>query len=124
MSKNYHHEIGSESLLKDFKRYKKQSPRGVTLVKISNNIYLQFKIGDRSRSKYGCNCTFTLDGMVSALSKAQRVANALITFTSESQFWEWYEREIKEVNKIENDLLTFRKAITQCQASPDRNSRG
>ena len=111
MSKNYHHEIGSESLLKDFKRYKKQSPRGVTLVKISNNIYLQFKIGDRSRSKYGCNCTFTLDGMVSALSKAQRVANALITFTSESQFWEWYEREIKEVNKIENDLLTFRKAI-------------
>ncbi len=111
MSKNYNHEIGYESLLIDFKRYKKQSPRGVTLVKESNNIYLQFKIGYRSRSKYGCNCSFTLDGMVSALSKAHKVADALKRFTSESEFWEWYDKEIKEVGKIENDLLTFRDAI-------------
>ena len=74
MSKNYNHEIGYESLLADFKRYKNQTPRGITLVKVSNNIYLQFKIGDKPRSKYGCNCTFSLDGMVSALSKAHKVS--------------------------------------------------
>ena len=116
MSKNYNHEIGYESLLADFKRYKNQTPRGITLVKVSNNIYLQFKIGDKPRSKYGCNCTFSLDGMVSALSKAHKVSEALKTFTSESEFWEWYNREIKEIGKIENDLLTFRDAIAVVEA--------
>ena len=71
----------------------------------------QFKVGKGNRKQYGCNCTFTLDGMVLALSKAHKVAEALKSFTSESEFWEWYEREIKEVGKIENDLLTFREAI-------------
>ncbi len=31
--------------------------------------------------------------------------------TSESEFWEWYECEIKETNKVENDLLRFKDAI-------------
>ena len=111
MSKDYNHEFGYESLLADFRRYKKQSPRGITLVRAKNNIYLQFKTPNKSRSKYGCNCSFTLDGMVSALSKANKVSEALKTFTSESEFWEWYDKEIKEVGKLENDLLTFRDAI-------------
>ncbi|MDJ0535361.1 MAG: hypothetical protein QNJ70_23220 [Xenococcaceae cyanobacterium MO_207.B15] len=111
MSKNYNHEIGYESLLTDFKRYQKQSPRGVGLTRKNGNIYLQFKIGSTNRKQYSCNCSFTLDGMVSALSKAHKVADALKQFTSESEFWEWYDREIKEVGKIENDLLTFRDAI-------------
>ncbi len=111
MSAKYNHEIGYESLLADFKRYQKQSPRGVSLRRNRNTINLQFKIGDAKRKPYGCNCTFTLDGMASALSKAHKVANALKTFTSESEFWEWYDKEIKETNKVENDLLTFRNAI-------------
>ena len=49
--------------------------------------------------------------MVSALNKAHKVAEALKTFTSESEFWEWYDKEIKEIGKIENDLLTFKDAI-------------
>ncbi len=123
MSAKYNHEIGYESLLSDFKRYQKQSPKGVSLKRNRNTINLQFKIGDYPRKPYGCNCTFTLDGMVSALSKAYKVADALKIFTSESEFWDWYDREIKETNKVENDLLTFQDAITQCQASPDRISR-
>jgi hypothetical protein len=111
VSKNYNHEIGYEALLKDFDRYKKRCPRGITLTKESNGIYLQFKIGDKPRSKYGCNCTFTLDGMISALSKAHKVADALKSFTSETEFWEWYDKEIKDIGKIENDVLTFREAI-------------
>ncbi len=98
--KEYNHEIGYESLLADFKRYRKQCPKGVSLAKDRNSILLQFKIGDKSRSKYGCNCSFTLDGMVSALSKAHKVSESLKTFTSESEFWEWYNREIKEVGRI------------------------
>ena len=124
MGKNYNHEIGYESLLTDFSRYQKQSPRVVSMRRTGNNIYLKFKIGDTPRKDYACNCSFTLDGMVSALNKAHKVSEALKTFTSESEFWEWYEREIKETNKVENDLLRFKDAITQCQASPDRNSRG
>ena len=111
MSEKYNHEIGYETLLTDFKRYRKQSPKGISLARDRNSILLQFKIGDKPRSKYGCNCSFTLDGMVSALSKAHKVADSLKTLKSESEFWEWYDREIKEINKVENDLLTFREAI-------------
>jgi hypothetical protein len=111
VSKDYNHEIGYETLLKDFDRYKKRCPKGITLTKESNGIYLQFKIGSKPRSKYGCNCTFTLDGMISALSKAHKVAEALKSFTSETEFWEWYDKEIKDIGKIENDVLTFRDAI-------------
>ncbi len=124
MSAKYNHEIGYKSLLSDFKRYQKQSPRGVSLKRNRNTINLQFKVGDAARKPYGCNCTFTLDGMVLALSKAHKVNEALKTIKSESEFWEWYNKEIKEIGKIENDLLTFRNAITQCQASPDRINRG
>ncbi len=109
MQNNY--PIGYETLLADFKRYQKQTPKGISMARKSGNIYLKFKVGNKPRNEYGCNCTFTLDGMVSALSKAKKVSEALKTFTSESEFTEWYDKEIKEVGKIENDLLTFRKAI-------------
>jgi hypothetical protein len=82
VSKDYNPEIGYEALLKDFKRYQKQSPRGVGLTRKGNAIAFQFKVGEASRKQYGCNCTFTLYGMVSALSKAHKVANALKSFTS------------------------------------------
>lgn len=115
MSKDYNHETGYERLLKDFERYQKETPRGVTLVKGTNSISLQFKIGDRPRSKYGCNCSFTLDGMADALKKARKVAEALKSFTSEVEFWEWYNQEIKEEGRIENDLLTFSEAIAKVE---------
>ena len=108
MGKNY--PIGYETLLVDFKRYQKQTPKGVSMSRKNGNIYFKFTVGSK-RGEYACNCSFTLDGMVSALSKAHKVADALKSFTSESEFREWYDREIKEVGKIENDLLTFRDAI-------------
>jgi hypothetical protein len=115
VSKDYNHEIGYESLLKDFERYRKQSPRGVSLAKKDKTIVLQFKIGNKSRSQYGCNCSFTLDGMVDALSKARKVAEALKTFTSEVEFWQWYDKEIKGIGQIKNDVLTFGEAIAKVE---------
>ncbi len=108
MENNY--PIGYETLLADFKRYQKQTPKGVSMSRKKGNIYFKFTVGSK-RGEYACGCTFTLDGMVSALSKAHKVSEALKTFTSESEFWEWYNKEIKEVGKVENDLLTFKDAI-------------
>ncbi len=39
MSTDYTNEIGYESLLSDFKRYQKQTPRGVGMTKKGQNIY-------------------------------------------------------------------------------------
>ena len=87
------------------------TPRGISLQsKRNKTILLRFKVNGKPKAM-GCNCSFTLDGMVSALSKAHKVADALKQFTSLTEFWEWYDREIKEVGKIENDVITFRDAI-------------
>ncbi|AFZ36673.1 hypothetical protein Sta7437_3165 [Stanieria cyanosphaera PCC 7437] len=80
----------------------------------NQTIALQFKVGKSSRSQHGCNCSFTLDGMVEALSKANKVAEALKS-TSETEFWQWYDREIKQIGKINNDLLTFGNAIAKVE---------
>jgi hypothetical protein len=123
MGADYNHEIGYERLLKDFERYQKQSPRGVNLKRNRDTINFRFKIGKTDKKPYGCNCSFTLDGMVSALSKANKVAKALKSLKSESEFWEWYNYEIKDIGKIENDLLTFRDAISRSEALRDRIDR-
>ena len=111
MSKDYSHEIGYETLQKDFEVYKKQAPRGVTLVKGGNNIYLQFKTPNKSRSKYKCNCAFSIDGMIDAVRKAHKVKEKLSTLDSEAEFWEWYKSEIEQEVQLADDQLTFGEAI-------------
>jgi hypothetical protein len=118
---------GYPELFTDFERYQKQTPKGVSLQnKRNQTILLRFKVNGNAKAM-GCNCTFTLDGMVSALSKAHKVAEALKSFTSESEFWEWYDKEIKDIGKIENDILTFREAIAVVEddfwSRPDRRKQ-
>jgi len=127
MGKDYNHEVGYEALLADFKRYQKQTPKGVSLQnKYNKTIVLKFKVGDKSKSK-GCNCSFTLDGMVSALSKAHKVAFKLKESSSETEFEQWYESEILEKNALANDQLTFAEAIALVEedfwARPSRTGR-
>ena len=127
MSKKYHHEIGYETLQNDFKVYQKQTPKGVSLVKSGKYIKLQFKTPNKTRSKYECNCAFTIDGMTSAVQKSYKVSEALKSFDSESEFWEWYDREIKEEVDLENDLKTFAECIAVVEndfwSRPDRRKR-
>ena len=111
MSKDYSHEIGYEALQKDFKVYKKQTPRGVSLAKKKSGIYLQFKTPNKARSQYACNCAFSIDGMIDAVRKAHKVKEKLTTLDSEAQFWEWYKSEIEEESQLTNDVLTFGEAI-------------
>ncbi|NJO97457.1 MAG: hypothetical protein HC764_16825 [Pleurocapsa sp. CRU_1_2] len=127
MGTDYNHEIGYETLQKDFRRYQKETPKGVSLQnKRNKTIVLKFKINDQEKSK-GCNCTFTLDGMVDALSKAHKVAEKLKTCSSIVEFDKWYEGAILEKNKIVDDNLTFAEAIAKVEADfwsrPDRRKR-
>jgi hypothetical protein len=127
VSKEYNSEIGYESLLSDFKRYQKQTPRGLGLTKKGQNIYLQFKTPSTSRKQYACGCNFTLDGMVDALSKAHKVAEKLKSLKSEVEFWQWYDKEIKQESQLVDDRLTFREAIVKVEADfwnrPSRTKR-
>ena len=118
---------GYESLLADFKRYQKQTPKGVSLQnKRNKTIVLKFKINGQSKS-WGCNCSFTLDGMVDALRKANKVSEALKRIDSLTEFEQWYKSEILEANEIKNDLLTFGEAIKTVEddfwSRPDRRRR-
>ncbi|MGL6339438.1 MAG: hypothetical protein ACRC80_09895, partial [Waterburya sp.] len=117
MGTDYNYEIGYETLRKDFERYQKQSPKGVSLQnKRNSTIVLKFKVNDKAKSK-GCNCKFTLDGMVEALKKSHKVAEALKSFTSETEFWQWYDREILGENEITSDQITFGEAITKVESN-------
>jgi hypothetical protein len=127
MGTDYNHEVGYESLLVDFRRYQGQAPKGVSLQnKRGKTIILRFKVGDKFKSP-GCNCSFTLDGMVEALSKAHKVAEKLKASTSETEFEQWYESEILEKNAVANDQLTFAEAIAVVEedfwARPSRTGR-
>ena len=111
--------VGYERLLELFQDAQKQSPKGVSLRRIQSGskqrIYLQFRIGNKNRRPYPCNCTFSLDGIASASKKAVLVAEKLASCTSEVEFWEWYDREIKDVSNIKNDILTFGEVIAQIE---------
>lgn len=127
VSKEYNHEIGYETLRKDWETYKRQVPRGVTLVKGGNSIYLQFKTPSTSRSKYKCDCTFSIGGMIDAVRKAHKVAEKLKDLTSEVEFWNWYDKEIKQESRLVDDRLTFEEAIAKVEndfwSRPDRRKR-
>jgi hypothetical protein len=108
------HLIGYERLLALFKSIQKQTPKGVGLKRevrtSATYVALQFKIGDKRTSK-ACNCPFTEIGIIQSLEKAQLVSQALEKFTSEIEFWTWYDEVILESNVVKNDLITFAEAI-------------
>jgi hypothetical protein len=105
-----HHLIGYEAWLNLDEAMKKLTPKGIGLKKDTKGgkhyILLQFTIGEKRTAK-SCNCTFTEDGLRNAVLKAQKVAEALTKFSTESEFIAWYDQEILEKNVIKNDLITF-----------------
>ena len=124
--KNQDYAYGYEALLGHFSDVQKQSPKGVGLKRTGGTIALQFKVGE-NRKAYGCNCTFSYDGIADALKKAKKVAEALKTIDSETKFWEWYDDVILEKNSIKADLLTFAEAIALVEkdfwSRPSRKKR-
>ena len=127
VSKDYNYEIGYETLQSEWKIQCKRTPRGVTLVKGGNNIYLQFKTPNTTRSKYKCACTFSIDGMHEAVRKSYLVKAKLKSLTSETEFWEWYKKEIEEESRLVDDQITFAEAIKKVEddfwSRPSRTKR-
>jgi hypothetical protein len=110
--------IGYERILDYFKQAQKECPKGVGLKRDSKAsggyITLQFKLGNKRVNKT-CGCYLTMQGITDATRKAHLVANALSSFSSESQFLAWYDDAILEKNIIKNDLMTFGDAIAKVE---------
>ena len=115
MSKDYNYEIGYETLQSEWKLQCKRTLRGVTLVKGGNNIYLQFKTPNTTKSRYKCACTFSVTGMYEAVKKAFMVKEMLKTLDSEEQFWGWYKEAIEEEVVLVDDKIAFGEAIKKVE---------
>ncbi|MGI0481474.1 site-specific integrase [Geminocystis sp. CENA526] len=103
---------GFQEILGHYELIRKQSPKGISISRKENKLYLQFKTRNKPRSTYAINEPFTISGLNHALDKALLVTEKLNSYESESDFWEWFEENIKQINKNTiNDFITIEQAI-------------
>ena len=94
------------------KASQKSTPKGIRVVVSGNRLYLRFKTATKpSTVNNTCNESFTRDGCINALAKALAVFDKLKETDSESEFWSWYESEIRGTVSLENDIITIGNAI-------------
>ncbi|MDB9518022.1 hypothetical protein PN466_13810 [Roseofilum reptotaenium CS-1145] len=94
------------------KACQKSTPKGVSISRQGNRLYLRFKTATKATTaNNGCNESFTRDGCINALAKALAVFDKLKEAKAESEFWEWYESEIKGTKTLVDDCLTIGDAI-------------
>jgi len=94
------------------KACQKSTPKGVSISKNRSRLSLRFKAASKFQTAdNGCSEDFTRDGCVNALAKALAVLDKLKETDKESEFWEWYESEIKGTVSLENDIITIGDAI-------------
>ncbi|MBP0032695.1 MAG: hypothetical protein J7524_05935 [Roseofilum sp. Belize BBD 4] len=108
ISKQVDHELVRAYL----KACQKSTPKGIRVVTSGSRLYLRFKTATKSgNSDNSCNENFTRDGCINALAKALAVFDKLKETKTESEFWSWYESEIKGTVSLENDIITIGQAI-------------
>ncbi len=94
------------------KASQKSTPKGIRIVSSGNRLYLRFKTATKPATvNNSCNEGFTRDGCINALAKALVVFDKLKEIETESEFWSWYESEIKGAVSLENDIITIGDAI-------------
>ncbi|MBP0007578.1 MULTISPECIES: hypothetical protein [unclassified Roseofilum] len=94
------------------KACQKSTPKGVSISKQGNRLYLRFKTATKTATAdNSCNEDFTRDGCINALAKALAVFDKLKGTDKESEFWSWYETQIKGNTSLENDIITIGDAI-------------
>lgn len=104
-------------LLAFYHRKRKEYFRGVTLKwQQSTQLRLQFihPATGKCTSKT-CGVSFTSEGIINAIAKAHKVKEALSKLSKVSQFWQWYDKEILEVNTLKNDLKTYRDIFQEIE---------
>ncbi|MBP0028127.1 hypothetical protein, partial [Roseofilum sp. Guam] len=108
ISKQVDHELVRTYL----KACQKSTPKGIRIVRGGNRLYLRFKTATKPATvNNSCNEDFTRDGCINALAKALAVFNKLKETEAESEFWSWYESEIKGIVLLKNDIITIGQAI-------------
>ncbi len=50
-----------------------------------------------------------------AVAKSHKVSESLKKFSTSSEFWSWYDKEILEKNEIENNLKTYREIFKKIE---------
>lgn len=98
-------------LITFYNRKRKECPKGVSLKLQDNNLYIQFNNPDTgNRTTKSIGVAFTEKGILDAVDKSYQVSEALKRYTTSSDFWEWYEDNIKvKGNTLESDRLTYKQ---------------
>jgi hypothetical protein len=106
-----------EDLLKTIQNVSKELPKGISFKKQGSHLYLQFiHPGVNKRLPKPCGVQLTYDGIYEAKHKAFKIKTALDTFTSATEFWEWYEKEILCKKEIINDITTYREIFEKIES--------
>ena len=104
--------VGHELARSYLKACQTSTPKGVSISRNRNRLSLRFKLASKPQtSDNGCNESFTRDGCVNALAKALLASHKLNEYETESEFWSWYETQIKGTVSLEDDIITIGDAI-------------
>ena len=104
--------VDHELVRAHLKACQKSTPKGIRVVTSGSRLYLRFKTATKPATvNNSCNESFTRDGCINALAKALAVSDKLKETETESEFWEWYESEIRGTVSLENDIITIGQAI-------------
>lgn len=117
---NGQNNIGHERVRAYLKECQKATPKGVSIKCVAKNgkSYLQLRFAIESKEyALSCGCNLTMQGITEALEKAVRVSEALKRCNTYSEFLLWYDREIRAVNVVRNDLITFGDAIAKVETA-------
>ena len=106
-----------EDIMVTWSRCKNEWPKGVRgKLEDGKRISLQFAdpaTGKRVGKATGCE--LTTRGILQAIEKAHKVADALKRFDTTTEFWDWYNTEILGKKQLENDLRTYRQIFQEIE---------
>jgi hypothetical protein len=107
---------GFEDLLKFYQNTSKQLPKGISFKKDRKYLYLQFvHPGAEKRLPGKKDYGFSYEGLIKAKEDAFKIAQAIETITSVTNFWEWYEKEILGKTELVDDRITYREIFEKIE---------
>ena len=106
-----------EDIMVTWASCKSQWPKGVKgKLEDGKRISLQFvDPTTNKRVAKATGCDLTTRGILQAIEKAHKVADALKRFDTTTEFWDWYNTEITGKKQLENDLRTYRQIFQEIE---------
>ncbi|TAE60695.1 MAG: recombinase [Nostocales cyanobacterium] len=101
---------GFQDLLKFYQNTSKQLSKGISFKRQGKYLYLQFIYpGETKRLPHKPDYGFSYESIIKAKENAHRIAYALDTITSVTEFTDWYNKEILGKNEVTDDRITYRE---------------